>query len=80
MFYVAWGNAGLWELGSKVFYDNLIASMDNIIHNVENAPKMQLYFSHDYSLSIIVNGLGDLFNDEIPFASTLFFELHLENG
>ena len=79
MFYVSWGDDFLWKIGSQVFYKNLVSAMNNIIEGKDQA-KMQLHFSHDYMLSILMNGLGKLFQGKIPFASTLFFELHKING
>ena len=79
LYYVSWGDSNLWKLGSKVFYENLINSMDNIINGTDQA-KIQLYFAHNHTLSIFLNGLGQKFDDYIPFASTLFFELHFSNS
>lgn len=79
MFYIAWGDDFLWQIGSKVFYADLISAMNKTIHGEKQA-KMQLHFSHDYMVAIVLNGLGKLFKDPIPFASTVFFELHKINS
>jgi hypothetical protein len=69
------GKDELWKIGSKNFYDNLIDSMEKVIAG-NKTEKIQLYFSHDYSVSIIMNGLGEKFGQKPPFATSLFFELH----
>lgn len=79
MFYVSWGDDLLWKLGSQVFYKKLVSAMDSILKGNEKT-KMQLHFSHDYMMSIVLNGLGEAFKEKIPFASTLFFELHKISG
>lgn len=74
-YYIGWGHEDLWRLGSKVFYEDLITAMDKVIKGEKQA-KIQLHFSHDYMLSLLMNGLGEQFTQPVLFASTVFFELH----
>ena len=75
MFYISNGNDFLWKIGAKEFYEALTKSFDDVISGKKKV-KLTLHFSHDYMLSILLNGLGEPYNDFILFASNLFFELH----
>jgi len=72
---MARGNDQQWKIGSKAFYDQLVSSMENVIGGRPQA-SIEVHFPHDYMLALLLNGLGKRFTQHIPFAATLFFELH----
>lgn len=79
LYWISYGDERLWKIGAKMYLDKLVASMDKIVSG-EPTPKVELNFSHDRSLAIILSGLGYVTKVNPPLASTLFIELHEENG
>jgi len=73
----AYGDERLYKIGAKYYLDKLIDSMDKIIAG-NQTQKIELNFSHDTSLAIILSGLGYVPPANPPLASTLFIELHSE--
>lgn len=74
-YWISYGHEFLWKIGAKEFYENLINSMEGVISGKKKV-KLTLNFSHDYMLAILLNGLGEKYDDFILFAANLFFELH----
>ena len=79
MYKIGYGDDRLWKIGVKGFLEMVIDRMDKII-NKNQTHKMELIFSHDNGINNILNGLGYLCKITPPLASTLFIELHSENG
>lgn len=74
-YYISFGHEFLWKIGSKEFYERLITSMHDVVSG-KKTTKLTLNFSHDFMISIILNGLGELDTEFVEFAANIFFELH----
>jgi hypothetical protein len=78
MHYQVNGDKELAQIGSKMFLETLTKRMEALIDG-ESKLKLILNFSHDTTVSTILKGLEISLEASPPFASTIFFEMWLED-
>ena len=73
------GDPLLYQIGAKVFLENLTSHMDSIITG-NSEKKVIINFSHDTIVGIMLSGLGVDLKISPPYAAAIFFELWEEDG
>lgn len=70
----------LWRLLSSEFLKDIIHAFDEVAKNIDHlqSDRILYYFDsgHDVNLIPILRALGTDYPNHIPFATSLFFELH----